>query len=63
MTTAPEEEGCTWQVGGSYPDTPPEQCELESDPESDDGFCTKHEAASRAMEEWEKQFPPDMENV
>lgn len=64
MTTQLEEaEGCPWQVGGSYPDTPSELCELESDPASEEGYCSKHEASAKAMEEWEKQNPPDMEIV
>lgn len=60
MSAALEEaEGCPWQVGGMYPDTPPEYCERDSDPDSAEGYCSKHEAAAKAMEEWERQNPPD----
>ena len=47
MTPEEEPEGCTWQVGGNYLDTPPEYCELESDGE----YCPKHTAMAAAMAE------------
>jgi hypothetical protein len=58
-----EAEGCTWQVGGNYPDSPPEYCELESDPASEESYCSKHEASAKAMEEWERENPPQVETL
>jgi hypothetical protein len=64
MTSALEPfEGCPWQVGGNYPDTPPEYCELEPDPDSTEGYCLRHEASAKAMDRWEKENPPDMGTV
>lgn len=59
--TGEEFDGCAWQVGGNYPDSPPELCELDRVPDSE--YCARHTAAEKAMEEWEERFPPDMETV
>lgn len=56
-------EGCPWLYPGSYPDTPPELCDLDPDPGSEEGYCLRHEQAVRGMEEWEKRHPPEVETV
>lgn len=53
--------GCTWPVGGFYPDTPPELCELDRAPDSE--YCPRHTAADAAFEETAARIEEDMQSL
>lgn len=62
MTEAAEEfDGCTWQVGGNYPDTPPELCELDRAPDSE--YCPRHTAADVAFEETARLIEDELKTM
>lgn len=44
---------CTWQTGGSYPDSPPEYCDVEAEPGEE--HCTLHLMAAADMAKWETE--------